>query len=181
MKDLPFLRIALQSFWFMLPAVVANITPIILARFRFFENLAAPLSRKYLGENKTLRGLVFGILMGIVTIFIQFYFEGKTPALILFSYRMHDIFQTFILGLFLSVGILAMDMLKSFFKRKRGIPPGSKWFPFDWLDSWGALFLGFLIFIPPLHHILTILVVGPILHMILNRIGYFFRLKRVWW
>lgn len=171
MEDLPFFRIALQSFWYMLPAITANITPIILAKFRLFESMAIPLSRKYLGENKTLRGLVFGIFMGMLTILIQSYF----------SYREYGIFQTLSLGFLLSFGILAMDMLKSFFKRKRGIAPGSKWFPFDSLDSWGALFLGFLIFMPPVPHILMILIGGPIIHIILNRIGYFFRLKKVWW
>lgn len=175
--------IALQSFWYMLPAIVANIMPIILARFKIFESIAIPLSHKYLGENKTWRGLVFGVLTGILTISIQLYFEnyGRIITLFeLFSYQKHDTSVVLFLGFLLSFGILGMDMLKSFFKRKSGIAPGSKWFPFDELDSWGALFLAFLIFIPPLPYILTILVGGPIIHMILNRIGYIFRLKKVW-
>lgn len=172
----------IQSLWFMLPAAVANMTPVFLARFNVLPFLGQPISKKYFGSHKTWRGILGGIMLGLVTVQLQWYFEPQLPSsLLLFGYRAHGLFQSFILGFLLSFGILGMDMVKSFFKRKRGIAPGSKWFPFDSLDSWGALLMGFLMFIPPLHHILTILIGGPIALVIANVFGYFFRLKRVWW
>lgn len=170
-----------ESAWLMLPAIVANSIPVILARFKVFESFKKPVSDRFFGENKTWRGFLFGILFGIFTAFLQWYFAPRIEAIALFPYRKNGLEASILLGFLLSAGILLGDLLKSYFKRIAKKKPGERWMPFDELDFLGAYLLMLLIYLPPSPHRWIILIGGPLLHALSNIIGYFLKLKKVWY
>jgi CDP-2,3-bis-(O-geranylgeranyl)-sn-glycerol synthase len=107
----------------------------------------------------------------------------KTPRLPVFLFGA-------VVGLFALVG----DAVKSYFKRRLGKEGGAPWVPFDQLDFVVFGLLGMLVaspLLPPgwVWHALfddwrtlaTILVLTPLLHLLVNRIGYWLRLKSVPW
>lgn len=154
------MQIILESISFILPAYIANMMPVV---FRWVPFAGQPISKKLFGEHKTYRGFIFGILGAIATM----YFQKRADAIFI--------------GALFGIGALGGDLVKSYFKRRIGIPEGSPWIPFDQLD----FALGALIAISPwltpspLHFI--ILLITPILHFTTNVLGYFLGLKKVWW
>ncbi len=110
-----------------------------------------------------------------------------------------DVAQTPLWAIFLfgaTVGFFALagDAIESYAKRRSGRPRGAPWFPFDQLDFVVFGLLGMLagsLLLPPgwvmealFGHwlILTTLIVGtPALHLSVNRIGYWLKLKEVPW
>lgn len=96
----------------------------------------------------------------------------------------------FVVGLFALVG----DAVESFVKRRLGKERGAPWFPFDQLDFVVFGLLGMVVASPLLptgwvqaaltDHwgvLITIIVGTPALHLLVNRIGYWLRLKDVPW
>jgi len=120
--SIDFFIIALFSaIWIMLPAYVPNPvaalcgggTPIDLGR-NFSDG------RRLFGDGKTYRGLVAGILAGVIIGLLQiqaqtFFNLTNLPAHTLLSVSL------------LAVGALLGDLCKSFFKRRFGKERGSKW------------------------------------------------------
>lgn len=103
-------------------------------------------------------------------------------------------YTVFLFGFVVGLFALAGDAVESFFKRRRGKERGAPWVPFDQLDFVVFGLLGMIVASPLLptgwvqaallHHwgILTVIVVGtPVLHLVVNRIGYWLRLKDVPW
>ncbi|MCZ2417730.1 MAG: CDP-archaeol synthase, partial [Burkholderiales bacterium] len=88
----------------------------------------------------------------------------------------------------LSFGSLSGDMVKSFFKRRRGIDRGGEWLLVDQYDFVaGALLLtlagdpGWVFNTFSLPLLAAILVLTPLLHRTVNIIGYKVGLKKVPW
>ncbi|HUR25973.1 MAG TPA: CDP-2,3-bis-(O-geranylgeranyl)-sn-glycerol synthase [Candidatus Thermoplasmatota archaeon] len=97
-------------------------------------------------------------------------------------------------GAILGYAALVGDALKSYFKRRRGKPGGAPWVPFDQLDfvvlglmaavvaapllvdGWvfAALFDDWVV-------LATLIVLTPLLHFLVNVIGYWLKLKDVPW
>lgn len=174
MKDLLY-----QSIWLMLPAAISNMSPVIF-RWLPFLNIPVDLNRKWrgkaiLGKHKTYRGFFVGTIMAIVTIYIQKYYYEDMQVYSLLDYsNMNAVLVGFLLGF----GALFGDSLKSSFKRRRDIEPGSPWPPFDQID-WiiGALaFVSFYQAIPLTVWIISIIVLG-ILHPIVNYFAYLFHIR----
>lgn len=174
-------KIIFSSLWLMLPAIVANSTPVVLAHFRLFESFKKPVDVWLFGENKTWRGIVFGTVFGMGISLLQWYVSAKTETLNLFPYRAMGLEASLTLGFLLSSGILLGDLLKSFFKRLVKKKPGEPWIPFDEFDFLGAYLLMLLIYIPPSPHRWIILIGAPLLHALSNLLGYFLKIKKVWY
>lgn len=159
------LKIIAETVWRFLPAIVANMAPIFAARYRWLPYLAVPLDggrtlrgRRLLGEHKTLRGLVAGVLLGSAAGLLQ----GSLTA-----------------GLALSVGALLGDAAKSMLKRQLDIAPGKSWIPFDQIDFvLGALLLG-VWFVPltGMHAVTAVLALGTGSYAV-SRLGILLRIKR---
>jgi len=176
----------LQCMYFMLPAYMANMAPIIVRkRFKF---LAKPLDfgislkgKRVLGANKTLRGFIFGILFAVITTFIQFLIKDNAvfyymtlPAL--------DYSKWLLLGLLLGSGALIGDAVESFFKRRVGIQPGKPWVPFDQTDFViGALVFVSIVYMPKWYVIISILLISFLLHFITNHIAYLLKIRKEKW
>ena len=121
----------LQLVWFMAPAYCANMA----APFaRYWSGWNRPINEAWFGSHKTVVGFVAGVLAALVATALLQWFD--TP----FSLARHGHWA--VLGLCFGVGAMGGDALKSFVKRRIGIPPGASWVPFDQLDfAIGALLM----------------------------------------
>ena len=168
----------LSLIYLIIPGVVANMTPVLVKKIPL---LSEPISPKVFGSHKTYRGFFFGILGAIIIVWIQkrLYIQGFFTQWSLLNYGSYS---PLLVGFLMGFGVLFGDLVKSYFKRKVGIPPGKRWFPFDQLDALGGglIFLS-VIYIPPIHNILELAVIVSILHVFLNHLGYWGGVKKTKW
>jgi len=166
----------------MLPAYIPNPvaalfgggTPVDLGR-NFSDG------RRLFGDGKTYRGLVAGILAGVVIGFLQIQAQAVFSLTYLPAHTLLSISL-------LAVGALLGDLCKSFFKRRLGKERGSKWPLADMYDLVVGAFVLLLIVDPSwlftqvtLAAFITILILTPILHRATNIIGYLLKVKEVPW
>ncbi|MFA5188272.1 MAG: CDP-archaeol synthase [Patescibacteria group bacterium] len=178
--------IILQALYFMLPAYFANMAPVFAAKI-FGKKLAWPLDfgkkykgQEFLGKNKTWRGLIAGVLIGVLTVYLQSYlfqFEFFKSISILDYTQINLILYGFLFGF----GVILGDAVKSFFKRRAKIKPGDKWFPWDQLDFLGGLILIAFVYMPVWPIIFLVVIISPLLPIIANWLGYLLKIKNVSW
>lgn len=192
----------LDALWLFLPAYAANMSPVFSARL--VPRWKAPIDggrvhqdgRRVLGDGKTWRGLVGGAVAGGLMVLLQ---AAIAPAMGRFADldfgRGEGAAWPLLFLLGATVGLLALagDAAESFLKRRRGKARGAPWIPFDQLDFVVFGLAGVFLASPllpsgwVLEHYLdpwilgTILVGTPVLHLLVNRIGYSLRLKEVPW
>ena len=178
-----FAMFVLKCFYLMLPAYFANMAPVIVKKI---DILAYQLdfnkemnNKPILGKNKTFRGLVFGVIFAIIIAYSQFLLSNNQffKNLQFFDYQ-----NWILLGFLMGLGALTGDLVKSFFKRRLGIKPGEKFVPFDQTDFvFGALVFVMPIFDITLRIFLTSLLLSFILHMIVNHIAFFLKIRNEKW
>lgn len=94
----------------------------------------------------------------------------------------YDHINIILIGFLFGFGALFGDLTKSFFKRLIKIPAGSPWLLFDQLDFIiGSLFFTYYFLYPPKGIILTIIIISPALHLLVNIIANKLKIKDVWW
>lgn len=156
------------ALWFMLPAFMGNISPLFVAKIPLFNtpvDFKKTLGGKRIfGDHKTWRGIVIGIIIGMVTAFLQ----GRMP----------------IHGAILALGNFAGDLIGAFIKRQYGIPPGGSSLIIDSVPSpltalLFAYIAGFLT-LSIWQSVFIILCIVP-LHLLANRLWYTLKLKSVSW
>lgn len=167
----------LKALWFLATPGFANIAAAISGYI--IPGFSTPVDfgktfggKRILGDHKTWRGIILGVIIGLLTFKLQkfLYVEYEFFRNISFyDYRESSLF----LGFFLALGAIVGDLVKSFFKRRFGIKSGKSWFPFDQID-WiaGALLFSSFFVMPPLSLILSTLGLGTILHLISRALGY---------
>ena len=116
------LRVA-QLVYLMLPVYLANMAPPFT---RFWPWWNPPISRRWLGDHKTLLGFGLGIVVAVLTTFVQARLDWA-GSLVPYS-------EWPLLGMAFGIGAMGGDSAKSFVKRKMGIAPGESWIPVDQLD-----------------------------------------------
>lgn len=194
-----------QALWLFLPAYMANMAPVFAMRLFPRWNARLDAGRRWrdgkplLGAGKTWRGLVAGCVAGAGTAFLlSFIRETDLP----WSHFGHEAaaWAPLLLGLGFGLGAIVGDAVKSFFKRRTGREGGAPWVPFDQLDFVvGGLLFSFLAALllqaaagggnwwwaefggsgwPKL---LVIVVLTPLLHLVVNIIGYKLKMKKVPW
>lgn len=142
----------LLALWFCMPLGAANAAPVVVAKLPLLRGWNAPLDggrsfrgRRLLGSHKTWRGVVSGMVAATLVLWWQQYLVAQGGGLAeLVASIDYESLPTLIVGPLLAIGALGGDAVKSFFKRRRGIPAGKPWFPFDQLD----IFLGAIIVMP---------------------------------
>ena len=173
----------LQGFYLMLPGIFANVVPALMKNVAF---LSYPMDfgaswrgKRVLGDHKTWRGFVFGILAALIVVYIQswlYNYNDFFQGLSVFDYSGNSYI---LLGLMIGLGVLLGDSVESFFKRRRGISPGRPWFPWDQLDALlGGVVFCLLVFVPPWEILLIIIIGAPLLHLGLNKAAYLLRLQK---
>lgn len=177
----------LQALYFFLPAYLANMAPVFAAKV-FGRRFTNPIDgkrtyrgKRIFGNHKTWRGLISGIIVAILTVYIQ-RLVANTGFGLRLSLLDYSEISPLILGFLFGFGALAGDAVKSFFKRQRNLPPGAKWPVFDQLDFViGGLLMATIVIVIPLRLIIVLLVISPLLHLSANWIGYRLKLKNNPW
>lgn len=167
----------MDTIWLFLPAGIANMSPVI---FKWLPILNYPVdfnktinNKRIFGDHKTYRGLFFGILMAIITVYVEKQII-KSNSLIDYQ-QVNAIYLGFLLGF----GALGGDLIKSFFKRRFNVQPGVSWVPFDQLD-WivGALLAVSIYQCLSWKAWLIALFFAVILHPLVNLFGYCLGIKK---
>ena len=174
----------LQILYFFLPAYLANMSPVLVGHR--LEALATPIDggksfrgKRILGDHKTWRGLVAGVVVGMVVFELQrlVYAAELIQDLALIDYSAHPLIPGLLMGLGAGVG----DALKSFFKRRIGVAPGASWLVFDQLDFLvGAYAFVALVYVPPLLPTLASLPIIFLGNVSITAAGYWLGLKETW-
>jgi len=173
----------LKCFYLMLPAYLANMAPVIVKKI---DLLAIPIDfnkkiyhKPILGKNKTFRGFIFGIIFAIIITYLQFllYRMDFFKNISLFNYQ-----NWLLIGFLMGFGALTGDLVKSFFKRRLGYEPGAKFVPFDQTD----FVVGALLFIAPILDLtlkvfIVSLLLSFILHVIINHIAFYLKIRNERW
>lgn len=181
------MNLLIVAIWLMLPAYLPN-------NFAAFFGGGRPLDfgrtfsdgRRILGDGKTFRGTIIGVLggvgVGVALASIAFFRPDLGLPQFGSGYEMVPV----LLGL--SLGAMAGDIVASFFKRRMGMERGAALFLVDQLDfvigSWALTFL-----LAPawfsenftLEVMLIVLIVTPVLHRVTNIIGYKIKAKKEPW
>lgn len=181
----------LLAFWFFLPAGLANASPVVLNKLPRWNHWNTPLDfgktyggKRLFGDNKKWRGLVGGVIVASLTVFVQHQLarSGSVPISAGISQITGEInyYDSGILwlGPLLGFGALMGDAIGSFFKRQLGIKPGERWFPFDQLDYIaGGLLMSLFVTRLTLNSYFIILALYFGLHLIASYIGFLLGLK----
>lgn len=173
----------------LMPMYLANGAPVVANRIKALKVLGTPLNEKALGSHKTWRGLLAGVLGGwLGAMLVMIVYLITNPQVNWIEFNWFQIIFFSVLGMWLGLGALVGDMLKSFIKRKIKIAPGRPWIPFDQIDFIFGGFLFYLIIptkifegeIVAIIFILALLIT-PLLHLLANIIAYKLGWKKVWW
>jgi len=178
----------LSCLYFFLPAYFTNMTPPLVRRVDIFNFLDKPVDfgKKFLGQpifgkNKCWRGVISGIIIGILIAGFQLwlYHFSLIKEISLFNYSKINIF---IFGFLISAGAVFGDLLFAFIKRRLEMEPGARFLPFDQTNY----VIGAALFLTPFLKIdilvwITLFILTFLLHIIVNRIGYHLRLSRARW
>lgn len=171
----------LAVLYFFVPAYLANMAPVLVRRV--LPSLAVPLDggatlrgRRVLGDHKTWRGLLAGVLAGTLAWELQvvIYDAGFLRGLAILDYATAGLAP----GVLLGFGALAGDAVKSFVKRQLDIAPGESWVGPDQLDFMvGAFACVALVHVPPLTPMLAGLPIVFVGDMAVSAIGFSIGLK----
>ncbi len=177
-------RSVIQILYFFLPAYLANMSPALVRPW--LCALARPIDggrtlwgKRILGDHKTWRGLLAGIVTGIVAYEMQrfVYGIGVATELALFDYAAYPMAPGLLMGLGAGIG----DSVKSFFKRRIEIEPGASWPVFDQLDFFiGAYVFVFPVFAPAFWVTLITLPTILIANLVSEIVGYWLGFKETW-
>jgi len=174
----------LKTIWLLLPAYTPNNfavvfgggTPIDLGK-EFIDG------RRILGDGKTIRGFVAGVLGGLLVAHIQLVVEH------IFNFKIYSSLsytQFLQLAFLLAFGSMVGDSVGSFIKRRLGFERG-KSLPI--LDQLTFLIFAYLFAsltyafksLFTLDVIILSIIITPLLHIITNVIAYMLKLKEVPW
>lgn len=177
----------LFAIWFLLPAAVANAAPIFVAAIPFLKPLDAPIDggkkfrgHKLLGPHKTWRGIVAGIIVATLVLWLQQLLAAHVHwARHLTGSINYARLPLLLLGPLFAVGALGGDALESFFKRQKNIKSGGSWVPFDQLDYIiGSVVVSlFFVILRPVEYV-WIVIIWFVMHLLASYVGYKLSLKK---
>ncbi|MFH1126121.1 MAG: CDP-2,3-bis-(O-geranylgeranyl)-sn-glycerol synthase [Candidatus Altiarchaeota archaeon] len=182
-----------EALWFILPAYVANSIANDVAHIRFLEKFSYPLDFglkwrgvRILGENKTWRGLFFGVAAALITGFLQEAYSSQAAVFLSDYLHLNSSLNlpqmSLTLAFLLGFGGMTGDAVKSFFKRRMGIESGRPAPLLDQLDYiFGAFFFSWLIVPINLDYFALIVIITVPLHLLANFVAWLLKLKKVPW
>ncbi len=163
-----------KAVWVFLPAAVANSIPVVAKRYNWLVFLEKPLDmgkrlggKRIFGDHKTWRGLILGVLAGMLTAVLQQQVTLNSPTISTLSLIEWEQHSPLVIGVLMGFGALFGDAAKSFLKRRLGIKPGDTFIFFDQVDY----ILGALLFLSlkvPLSNlpVITIILTWAGLHLL---------------
>ncbi len=156
------------AIYILLPVYCTNGAPVIFGGGRPIDSgRSLPDGQRILGDHKTIRGFVSGLIVGaVVGVFESFFLaQNLLPVAILAS-----------------LGALLGDMVGAFVKRRFMIKPGGPFPVLDQLDFViGAVLLVSIVSEVSLGTAVIVLLVTPPIHFLTNLGAYLLGLKSTYW
>jgi len=171
----------IEVIWVILPAWMANSAAINVKSFPLLKYISTPMDfgksyngKRILGDGKTWRGFLAGILAAVLTAFLQSMYPQ--PGLIHMTPK---------IGFFLGFGAVTGDVVESFIKRRSGLDRGHPLFLMDHLDYiFGAFLFGWIV-LPPeiigLYYLFLACFLTVPIHFIANIFAWKTGLKKKPW
>jgi CDP-2,3-bis-(O-geranylgeranyl)-sn-glycerol synthase len=158
-----------SALWFILPAYVANATPVLAGGGRPLNGGKKFVDgQPLLGSGKTVRGFFAGLAAGSAVALIQGLLIGSCAWPLI--------------GLMLALGALIGDLGGSFIKRRMRIPPGKPAPVLDQLDFVaGALILASPLAAPSWGELAVVIILTPALHLLANAAAHIAGFKEHPW
>ena len=153
----------LETIYIYLPAYIANSTPVILTGWGSLDGDTKFIDGEpILGNHKTVRGTLSGIIAGTLTGILQ----GQ-------PYR----------GALMAIGAILGDLIVSFIKRRLKLPPGAMFPIADQMSFIVVAVIFDMLIVPVLQwdRILVILLVTLPIHYFANVIAWMLKLKSKPW
>jgi hypothetical protein len=173
------LLIVIQAIYFIMPAWVANMFPVLLRKMLLPGSF--PIHETWFGKNKTWKWFISGAVWAFLVLSVQKYLASAwyLSEIALLDYTSISLV---VYSILFGRWALLWDLVESFIKRRIGIAPWWAFFPWDQLDRViASLLLVSLVFTISWLHILAIVIITPLLHVLINLIWYALWLKDVWW
>jgi CDP-2,3-bis-(O-geranylgeranyl)-sn-glycerol synthase len=174
--------VLVEAVWLILPAYAANgLVPLFKGKKRLDFGRKFFDGRPILGSGKTIEGLVFGSLIGILIATIEMLAFPYLP------WELSDrpltiVLMTPLLGFLLGFGAMAGDSTGSFVKRRLKLRRGQKAPLLDQLDFlFGAFLFASLISAIRIEWVIIMAVLTPIFHFIACVIAYLLKIKKEPW
>jgi len=176
------------AIWFGLPAWIANASPVLggggraIDGGRFYRD-----GRRILGDGKTIRGFIVGIIFGVLTGLGQMlaapYLHPILAQFVTVTPEMELVLYTQIpVVILLSVGALTGDIVGSFIKRRVDVKSGN---PSPFMDQLGfiimALIFAYSVIQPRSIYVVILILITLGIHWISNALGYLLGLKKNPW
>lgn len=175
----------MEIFYFLLPAAFANMAPVIFHKVNFLNypiDFGVKIFGKRLfGENKTFRGLFFGVIFSILISILQYY---------LYSFSVFEnisliectLSTALLFGLLSGMGALGGDLLESLIKRQINFKPGEKLIFFDQSD-WviGAFIATSFLFPLPFGMYFSGILLFFLLHILTKHTSYYLGIEKKKW
>jgi len=170
----------LKVAWFFLPAGCANMLTGFVKRWPI---LNYPIDfgkswrgQRIFGSHKTWRGIVFGVLGAVGMVFIQKSFYPGMMHIAIIDYSQISVWK---LGIIFGLGAALGDLVRSFFKRRVGIEPGGRWFPFDQIDWIVGAVIAISLYRPiPWTYAAVAIVLAAVIHPGINYVCYLAGLQK---
>jgi len=173
----------IKSLYFLLPAYIANVAPVFAKKINFLNvpvDFGKKINERFVfGSHKTWRGIVSATLFGGIIFYIQklLYSYQLFQKISLVNYSEYSIALGFIMGF----GAIFGDLVKSFFKRRKGIGAGKRWVPFDQVDFViGALVFSSIFYVPQILVWAILIILSIPIHILARHIGYLFNICQKW-
>jgi CDP-2,3-bis-(O-geranylgeranyl)-sn-glycerol synthase len=157
-----------SALYIIVPAYCTNGAPVLFGGGRPLDfGKSLPDGRRVLGDNKTFRGILSGLVVGIIVgIFGQYLFSKNL----------------FVVASLASVGALLGDLAGAFLKRRLKMKPGDPLPVIDQLDFvLGAMLLVSSFYRLSLGSVAVLVFVTPPIHFLTNVAAYHLGLKRNYW
>lgn len=176
--------------WVFLPALVPNSAAVLFGGGVPIDRGRTWRGKRILGDGKTWSGLVGGVLSGILVGFVQLLITTPGAGTEYLGYGSMP--QAAGIVVVMAVGSLLGDMGGAFLKRRMGLERGAKATGLDQYDFVvGALLLTALFFPAWFYGIyiegngllalLALIIIVPVIHRLVNIIGYRRGLKKEPW
>jgi len=177
----------LLAIWFLLPAAAANAIPVFAAAVPVLKKYDAPIDggntfrgHKILGPHKTWRGIIAGIIIATLVLWIQQILVANFAwAQFAAGGIDYAALPVLLLGPLFAIGALGGDAVESFFKRQQNIKSGGTWVPFDQIDYiiGSVIVTLFFVILTPMQYA-WIFIVWFLMHIAATYIGYKLGLKK---
>ena len=167
----------LSAIFLAVPLIFSGALHMLIVKKNWLSYSATPIHLTMFGQNKTWRGVWVMLILTIPGVMLAQFIEPYIKSMLLVSLTG---FNPVILGVALGLGYVIPELPNSYMKRRLNIPPGelanNKKVLFSFIDqadsAIGCACVYWLFLMPNPMVIVWVIILGPIVHVIVNLLLY---------